>query len=74
MAVTASSAARTVAPPLIGLFYTVFGSAGAWWSCAAFGMMASVELYFIPKPKRDDEAILRRASVAVARDDDDDSV
>lgn len=69
LAVSASSAARTIAPPLIGLFYTAFGSAGAWWSCALFGLMAITELAFIPKPKKDNSGLLRKASIVVAEDD-----
>lgn len=51
LAVTASSMARTVGPPLIGIFYTAIGSAGAWWSCAGFGLLAVTELAFISRPK-----------------------
>lgn len=58
MAVSASSAARTIAPPLIGVFYSVFGSAGAWWSCAIFAMFAVIELRFIPRPKMDEEEVI----------------
>ena len=49
-AVSASSAARTIGPPLVGLFYGQLGSAGAWWSCALFGSFAFAELWFIKKP------------------------
>lgn len=53
LAVTASSAARTIGPPLIGIFYTAFGSAGAWWSCALFGIFAAAELALVPRSKVD---------------------
>ena len=55
-AVSASSAARTIGPPLVGLFYGTLGSAGAWWSCALFGSFAFVELWFIKKPAESSDA------------------
>ena len=69
LAISASSAARTVAPPLIGIFYSTFGSAGAWWSCAAFAAVAIVELAFIPRLKEGDGEILRKASMRVEEGD-----
>lgn len=51
LAVSASSAARTIAPPLVGLIYSSLGSAWAWWSCALFGTFAIIELFFLPRPK-----------------------
>lgn len=51
IAVSASSAARTIAPPLVGIIYGNFGSAWAWWSCAIFGSFAISELFFLPRPK-----------------------
>lgn len=65
LAMSACSAARTVAPPLEGIFYSGLGSAGAWWSCAVVAIGAIIELCFAPRPKEDDATILRRASMAV---------
>ncbi|KAK4938663.1 hypothetical protein LTR10_020931 [Elasticomyces elasticus] len=65
LAMSACSAARTVAPPLEGIIYDGLGSAGAWWSCAVFAIAAIIELFFAPRPKEDDDTILRRASMAV---------
>lgn len=63
LAVSASSAARTIAPPLIGLIYNALGSAGAWWSCALFGLFLCVELLFLPREGSE-------ANNGKARDDD----
>ncbi|KAI1608431.1 major facilitator superfamily domain-containing protein [Exophiala viscosa] len=65
LAMSACSAARTVAPPLVGIFYSGLGSAGAWWSSAVIAIVAIIELFFAPRPKEDDATIMRRASMAV---------
>lgn len=64
LAVSASSGARTIAPPLIGIFYSTFGSAGAWWSCAIFAAFAITELCFVPRPKQNDEGTVTEESVS----------
>ncbi|EXJ73399.1 uncharacterized protein A1O5_03159 [Cladophialophora psammophila CBS 110553] len=64
LAMSACSAARTVGPPLVGIFYSSLGSAGAWWSCALVAIVGVVQFYFSPRPRDDDENILRRASTA----------
>ncbi|EXJ60162.1 hypothetical protein A1O7_04314 [Cladophialophora yegresii CBS 114405] len=61
LAMSACSAARTVAPPLVGIFYSSFGSAGAWWSCAVVAMAAIFQFLLAPRPKDDEEEILRKA-------------
>ncbi|KAK5403204.1 hypothetical protein LTR06_010297 [Exophiala xenobiotica] len=65
LAMSACSAARTVAPPLGGIVYSSLGSAAAWWSCAIFSIAAIVQLLFAPRPEEDNATILRRASVVV---------
>ncbi|OQV00336.1 hypothetical protein CLAIMM_05846 [Cladophialophora immunda] len=64
LAMSACSAARTVGPPLVGIFYSSLGSAGAWWSCALVAIIGVIQFYFSPRPRDDDETILRRASTA----------
>ncbi|KIW75079.1 hypothetical protein Z517_11850 [Fonsecaea pedrosoi CBS 271.37] len=64
LAMSACSAARTVGPPLVGIFYSSLGSAGAWWSCAIVAIIGVIQFYFSPRPRDDDETILRRASTA----------
>lgn len=54
LAISASSAARTIAPPLVGIIYGKLGSASAWWSCALFGGFAILELFFLPRPKQNE--------------------
>lgn len=51
LAMSASSGARTVAPPLVGIIYSAGGSAAAWWSCAAFAAVAIVQLYWVKRPE-----------------------
>jgi len=61
LAMSACSAARTVAPPLVGIFYSNFGAAGAWWSCSIVAVAGIVQFYLAPRPKDDDETILDKA-------------
>ena len=63
LAMSACSAARTVAPPLVGVFYSTFGSAGAWWSCTFVAAAAIVQFLMSPRPKNDEEEILRKAEM-----------
>ena len=53
LAISASSAARTIAPPLVGIFYSKLGSAGAWWTCSGFAALAAMELWVIRRSKED---------------------
>ncbi|KAJ9603684.1 hypothetical protein H2200_011870 [Cladophialophora chaetospira] len=61
LAMSACSAARTVAPPLIGIFYSSLGSSGAWWSNAFFATIGIVQFLFAPRPKNNEEEIIPEA-------------
>ena len=61
LAMSACSAARTVAPPLIGIFYSGIGSAGAWWSGGVVAAIAIVQFFFAPRPMDHEEEIIRKA-------------
>lgn len=65
LAMSACSAARTISPPLVGIFYSAFGSAGAWWSCGLVAMLGVIQFLFTARPKDDNEAILRKAETTV---------
>ena len=62
LAMSACSAARTISPPLVGIFYAELGSAGAWWSCAVVAIAAIIELWFTPRPKEKNGEVVKRAS------------
>ena len=64
LAMSACSAARTVAPPLVGIFYSNLGSAGAWWSCAFVALAGILQFYLAPRPKDDEETIMQKAETA----------
>jgi hypothetical protein len=70
LAMSACSAARTIAPPLVGIFYAGFGSAGAWWSCAFVSVVAIVQVWFTPRAKEEEKKIMRRASRVVYDEDE----
>jgi hypothetical protein len=68
LAMSASSGARTIAPPLSGIIYSAGGSAIAWWSMTIVALMGTVELFWISRPKDDApvnvENVLRRPGAA----------
>jgi MFS family permease len=49
LAMSACCAARTVSPPLVGLLYNTRGSAAAWFSCAAVGVIGALQLLWVPR-------------------------
>jgi MFS family permease len=63
LAMSACSAARTVAPPLVGIFYSSFGSAGAWWSLTIVAAAGIVQFLMAPRPRNDEEEIIRKAEL-----------
>lgn len=65
LAMSACSAARTISPPLVGIFYSAFGSAGAWWSCGLVATFGVIQFLFTARPKDSNEAILRKAETTV---------
>lgn len=62
LAVSASSAARTIAPPLIGIVYGILGSAGAWWITALVASCGLLQLFFINRQGDDGLGAVRDAS------------
>ncbi|KAK5083105.1 hypothetical protein LTR05_006987 [Lithohypha guttulata] len=64
LAMSGCSAARTIAPPIVGAVYSALGSAGGWWSATLIAIIGVIELFFIRRPKEDNEEVLRRASVS----------
>jgi hypothetical protein len=64
LAMSACSAARTVAPPLVGVFYSGLGSAGAWWSLMVVAAVAIIQFLLAPRPRDNEEEILRKAETA----------
>ena len=66
VAMSGCSGARTMAPPIVGIVYSTFGSAGAWWSCAIVATVALVQICFIPRPKDTIEEGNERASTSAA--------
>ncbi|KAF5019345.1 hypothetical protein F66182_8654 [Fusarium sp. NRRL 66182] len=59
LAMSGACLARTVAPPLAGVFYSLAGSATAWASCVAVALIGAIQLFWVP-PRR-----IRREDVVV---------
>ncbi|EGU83125.1 hypothetical protein FOPG_09691 [Fusarium oxysporum f. sp. conglutinans race 2 54008] len=56
LAMSGACLARTVAPPLAGVFYALSGSVSAWFSCVVVAVIGAVQLFWIPRRsiKKDD--------------------
>lgn len=49
LAMSACCLARTVSSPLVGLIYSLGGSAAAWFGLAAIATIGVIQLYWVPK-------------------------
>ncbi|SPJ74544.1 related to E.coli tetracycline resistance protein TCR1 [Fusarium torulosum] len=56
LAMSGACLARTAAPPLVGVFYALAGSATAWASCVAVALIGAFQLIWVPRQSitRDD--------------------
>ncbi|KAF4990257.1 hypothetical protein FGRMN_8564 [Fusarium graminum] len=59
LAMSGACLARTAAPPLVGVFYALAGSATAWASLVAVALVGTFQLVWIPHPslKREDVVV-----------------
>ncbi|KAF5680044.1 tetracycline resistance protein [Fusarium heterosporum] len=59
LAMSGACLARTAAPPLVGVFYALAGSATAWASLVAVALIGTFQLVWIPHPslKREDVVV-----------------
>jgi predicted MFS family arabinose efflux permease len=60
MSMSACCLARTVASPLVGLVYSVGGSAAAWFSLAFIALLGGIQLFWIPR-EHVDKVIVKSA-------------
>ncbi|TDZ41482.1 putative membrane protein [Colletotrichum trifolii] len=49
LAMSGACLARTVSPPLVGVIYSLLGSAAAWWSCSVFALVGVVQVMWVPR-------------------------
>jgi hypothetical protein len=49
LAMSACCLARTISSPLIGLFYSLGGSAAAWFGLTAVAVIGIFQLFWVPK-------------------------
>ena len=56
--------ARTISPPAVGIVYSAYGSAAAWWSCALASNLALVAIFVVPRTKKNDKEILEVAATS----------
>jgi MFS family permease len=59
LAMSGACLARTIAPPLVGVFYALAGSVTAWASCAVVAVIGAIQLLWIPRRtlRRDDVVV-----------------
>ncbi|KAJ4245080.1 hypothetical protein NW762_014291 [Fusarium torreyae] len=59
LAMSGACLARTIAPPLVGVFYALAGSATAWASCVAVAVIGAIQLFWVPRRslKREDVVV-----------------
>lgn len=59
LAMSGACLARTIAPPLVGVFYALAGSVFAWVSCVLVAIIGAIQLFWIPRRQltRDDVVV-----------------
>lgn len=74
MAMSACCLARTVSSPLIGLIYSLGGSAAAWFGLAIVSVIGIIQLYWVPKEDIGPVAIENGLKKALHHDEYDNAV
>jgi hypothetical protein len=73
-AMSACCLARTISSPMIGLFYSVGGSASAWFGLAAVAFIGIIQLYWVPKEDVGPVEIENGLKSAFQHEEDDNAV
>jgi hypothetical protein len=73
-AMSACCLARTISSPLIGLFYSLGGSAAAWFGLAAVAIIGMIQLYWVPKEDVGPVEIENGLKKALHNEEDDNAV
>ncbi|KAH3965823.1 hypothetical protein HBI70_133210 [Parastagonospora nodorum] len=74
MAMSACCLARTISSPLVGLIYSLGGSAAAWWGLAIVSVIGIIQLYWVPKEYVGPVEIENGLKRALHHDEDDNAV
>lgn len=74
MAMSACCLARTISSPLVGLIYSLGGSAAAWWGLAIVSIIGIIQLYWVPKEYVGPVEIENGLKRALHHDEDDNAV
>jgi hypothetical protein len=74
MAMSACCLARTISSPLVGLTYSLGGSASAWFGLAAVSVIGIIQLYWVPKEYVGPVEIENGLKKALHHDEDDNAV
>jgi hypothetical protein len=73
-AMSACCLARTISSPMIGIFYSVGGSASAWFGLAAVAIIGIIQLYWVPKEDVGPVEIENGLKTAFQHEEDDNAV
>jgi predicted MFS family arabinose efflux permease len=74
LAMSACCLARTISSPLVGLIYSLGGSAAAWFGLAIVAFIGIIQLAWVPKEDVGPVAIENGLKKALHHDDDDNAV
>jgi MFS family permease len=74
MAMSACCLARTISSPLVGLIYSLGGSAAAWWGLGLVSVIGIIQLYWVPKEYVGPVEIENGLKRALHHDEDDNAV
>ncbi|KAF2021428.1 MFS general substrate transporter [Aaosphaeria arxii CBS 175.79] len=74
LAMSACCLARTISPPLVGLIYSLGGSAAAWWSLAAAAGVGILQLIWMPREKVERVEVDNGFKAALANGDFDEAI
>jgi MFS family permease len=74
LAMSACCLARTFSSPLVGLIYSLGGSAAAWWGLALVSIIGIIQLYWVPKEYVGPVEIENGLKRALQNEEDDNAV
>lgn len=73
-AMSACCLARTISPPLLGVIYSIGGSAAAWWALMVVAIIGALQLIWVPNEHVEAVTIENGLMIVAGREDNDDAM